>query len=148
MTAPNESAAGWTPAAQEPASRPANKSRSFTPTAQGAASPVSAPPSLSEAMNAASLAVRLQTPLRTVTASGIVAKAALAFVAVGDHGLCQSEAMGWTAQLGSAVRDLRALGIEVTTVRGNPRRQIPTRYALPGQPQIFIVAYSARGGAR
>lgn len=106
------------------------------------------PNTVGAALDAAALALSVQTADARVSIAGIGAKALIALAAAKSRGLCQSDASSWSAQLGSAVRDLRRLGFPVRTIRGDWRRRIATRYVLECAPYIAVIRLTPRSGAQ
>lgn len=112
-----------------------------------ATSPPEATRSVQTAVQARVLVVAVSTLSGPVRLSGGPAKALLALAEAGKRGLSQCEAMTWTAQLGSTVRDLRKASIPVERQPHSRRTGSPTRYVLACQPVIVILQLLARGGA-
>lgn len=148
MSAVNVGPGGWNPpgpiATRCEASQPLRPSSVAAP----ATSPPEATWSLQPALHAKALVVTVSTPKGPVRLSGGPAKALLALASAGARGLSPNEAMAWTAQLGSTVRDLKHSAIAVETVRGNWRNRVPVRYVLACQPDIAIVRLVPRGGVQ
>lgn len=126
------------------ASQPHNPSS----VAARATSPPEATWSLDTALHAKALVVTVSTPKGPVRLSGGPAKALLALAAAGERGVSPPQAIAWTAQLASPVRDLRQAGIAVHKDHHSPRSGAPTRYVLESQPDIAVTHLVPRGGVR
>lgn len=100
---------------------------------------------LDAALQAKTLVVTVSTPKGPARLTGGAAKALLALKSAGKRGLSPPEALSWTAQLGSTIRDLRDAKIGVGKVIGDRRDRVPVRYVLTCQPDIAIVRLVPRG---
>jgi hypothetical protein len=78
----------------------------------------------------------------------MAARALVALTTAGSRGLSQLDVQSWTAQLGSAVRDLRGFGFEVEKLRWywQGRVRVPTRYVLESPPDFVVLHLVPRGG--
>ncbi len=137
---------GWNPPGPIATRHEASQQKQPSSGAVLATSPPEATWSLDTALHAKALVVTVSTPEGLARLTGGAAKALLALDAAGERGLSPGEVMAWTAQLGSAVRDLKRVKIAVETVRGNWRFRVPVRYVLTCQPDIAITRLVPHGG--